>query len=246
MSFSKSLLLGVSLIAFSPLASYASPAQFMGDAELKNQTFQEAVTSMGSLKIEKSKLTQSLTSMGDADIKDSQLQDGTFNGKTEIEKSTFAGSFKSSGDTELESVSIAGQTEVNGNTKVKKSTFGDTVTLSGEFEAKDSTFKAIIAEIDKMELDNCKAESILIKKSNDATKQQIVELKGKTDITGSITFESGNGKVVIKDKTVKTGEIKGVAASIPAATPAAAKTTTPAETKPASVENTTAHPAKGQ
>lgn len=242
MSFSKSLLLGVSLIAFSPLTGYASSAQFMGDAELKNQTFQEAVTSMGRLKIEKSKLAESLTSMGDADIKDSELQDGTFNGKTEIKKSNFAGSFKSNGDTELESVSIAGQTTTNGNTKVKKSTFGDTVTLSGEFDAEDSTFKAIVAEVEKMELNNCKAESILIKKGTDATKQQIVELKGKTDITGSITFESGNGKVVIKDKTVKTGEIKGVAASAPAA----AKTTTPADTKPASAESTTANPAKGQ
>ncbi|MBP9693289.1 MAG: hypothetical protein KBE16_01080 [Alphaproteobacteria bacterium] len=241
MSFSKSLLLSVSLIAFSPLASYAGPAQFMGDAELKNQTFQEAVTSMGRLKIDKSKLAQSLTSMGDADIKDSELQDGTFNGKTEVEKSSFTGSFTSNGDTELESVSITKQTTINGNTKIKKSTFGDTVTASGEFDAEDSTFKAIIAEVEKMELSNCKAESILIKKSTDATKQQIVELKGKTDITGSITFESGNGKVVIKDKTVKTGEIKGVATS----SPAAAKTT-PADTKPASAENTTANPAKGQ
>ena len=46
-------------------------------------------------------------------------------------------------------------------------------------------------------------------KKNDDPKEQIVTLKGKTIVSGDITFESGKGKVIIENPAKLEGKIIG-------------------------------------
>jgi len=83
------------------------------------------------------------------------------------------------GQASLDNCTVKNKSRVAGSLSALLSTFNDEVTLASD----NSVF------------DTCSIASIRVQKNNEST-PQIIELKGKTQLMGLITFESGKGQVV--------------------------------------------------
>lgn len=99
--------------------------------------------------------------------------------------------------------------QVNGN-----------VNVNGPLKAKNGSFNNINAAYAPVALYNVKVNNITIKKesrknrndssSNENDENNQIKLAGNTKVTGTITFESGNGVVFIRDKTAEfNGKVIG-------------------------------------
>jgi hypothetical protein len=82
--------------------------------------------------------------------------------------------------------------------------------VSGSLKASFSTFeKAIALGSDNSSFDVCKIASIQVLKSKDNVTQTI-ELKGKTELSGLISFQAGNGQVIAsKECPIKEAQVIG-------------------------------------
>jgi cytoskeletal protein CcmA (bactofilin family) len=83
---------------------------------------------------------------------------------------------------------------------------GDTVVV-GSLETKDSRLSKLIVTADKTVLESTTVEDIWIK--DNQAKDQTVVLKLKSTVKGDITFESGNGIVLLGKGAQIVGNVKG-------------------------------------
>lgn len=136
-----------------------------------------------------------------------------------------------SGPLDFESLEVVGEAKVNGPVKGDKGKFGqltvkgplyvdlvvcedlsvegkvivtslvvnNSAEIEGELDATHSKFKSLIVDAEKITLDDVIAESIFVSKSEN---NQLLILKGRTEIYGDVTFESGNGVIDIQSPNV--------------------------------------------
>ena len=103
-----------------------------------------------------------------------------------------------------------GELHVNGQAALSHCTVKDKCTVIGSLKGSFSTFeKAILLTSDHSSFDVCTIASIQVLKSKDRVTQTI-ELKGKTEVTGLISFDSGNGQVIAsKECPIKENQVTG-------------------------------------
>ena len=102
----------------------------------------------------------------------------------------------------VNSIDMAGPFQAKYITVSKNSVF------RGPFSALGCHLQNITLLTDGAVFDDSDIKSITMKK-NDDPKEQIVTLKGKTIVSGDITFESGKGKVIIENPAKLEGKIIG-------------------------------------
>lgn len=107
-------------------------------------------------------------------------------------------------------INVKGFCTVNGAAHLHDTKINGATIINGFLSARKSTFGNIISATKNMQLSDCHVSSITIKPHTDSHKNdlQIIELNN-TMVTGSITFQQGNGKVIAKNKTVVKGNIVG-------------------------------------
>lgn len=98
---------------------------------------------------------------------------------------------------------------VKGPVSLTKFTINGDTHIEGPLEAKKGTFNDIKSVTPPVLLQDIDIKNITIKKPSNG-KDDTLTLSGETTVSGNITFESGNGKVIMKDKdsTIK-GKIIG-------------------------------------
>jgi hypothetical protein len=99
---------------------------------------------------------------------------------------------------------------VNGQAALSHCIVKDKCTVVGSLKGSFSTFeKAIALTSDNSSFDVCTITSIQVLKTKDNVTQTI-ELKGKTELSGLISFEAGNGQVIAsKECTIKESQVVG-------------------------------------
>jgi hypothetical protein len=114
------------------------------------------------------------------------------NGSLYSHKATI-GTLNVGGHVHLVRSSILGKSDVSGFFNAENCQFRDTITFKGQTLA----------------LNNCKVRNIYVKKAPWPFGSQVVELSKKSICRGKITFESGKGRVVLKDKSKIRGKVHG-------------------------------------
>lgn len=110
-------------------------------------------------------------------------------GQLKAERSEF-GALRVKGHAVLEDCVVRKKSSVQGLLEATRCHFHDTLKLCSE----------------RIVFDSCAVTSLTI---TEGGKEQVVELKGDTKVTGTIKFESGHG-IVLKDATAEfTGELVG-------------------------------------
>lgn len=100
----------------------------------------------------------------------------------------------------IEKMNVNGLAMLDNCLVIKKST------ASGALNAESSQFsEELFVSSEKVVFDSCTLTSLYIAKAHNP----IVELKGKTKINGSVTFESNNGKVIMNSDSVILGKVIG-------------------------------------
>ena len=105
---------------------------------------------------------------------------------------------------------------VNGDATLENCSVDQNSTICGFLNATNSKFKNKLSiASEKVIFIDCTINDLQILKTSNVNKPQIIELKGKTKVNGSIVFEQENGEVFLsKDSTIapllKGGKIKKV------------------------------------
>lgn len=133
-------------------------------------------------------------------------------------------SLNASGVIVLEQTTVTTSTEINGTLEATGATF-DTLTVNGTCKLTDCkiTGKTLINGLleadktvfedeisiasNKIVLNNCQVKNILVRKS--AETDQVVQLRGKTEVDGDIQFESGQGGLITDPAVTLKGKILG-------------------------------------
>ncbi|HEX2579866.1 MAG TPA: hypothetical protein VHK67_05655, partial [Rhabdochlamydiaceae bacterium] len=100
--------------------------------------------------------------------------------------------------------------QVNGQAVLSHSVVKDKCTVTGAIKAAFSTFEKEISLTSNLStFDECKISAIQVKKTRDSVTQTI-ELKGKTEGTEPIIFESGRGQVdASPNSNIKESQVIG-------------------------------------
>lgn len=135
-------------------------------------------------------------------------------------------SLRTNGFVTLEQCDIKQQLEVNGSLKAIYSKIGSLQTngyanlldctirsssqINGFLNAIHTTFSGPLNVASQgVELQNCTTHSIVIQDASWVIGSQTLELKGKTKVMGSITFESGKGIVIVSPESSIKGQVLG-------------------------------------
>lgn len=126
----------------------------------------------------------------------------TLNGTTILQQLQVNGSL-SANQAQIGAMMVNGQASLNNCTVKNKSV------VAGSLTAMLSTFSdEITLASDNSTFDACTIASIRVRKNNAIP--PTIELKGKTKVTGLITFESGNGQVIASpDSQISAAQITG-------------------------------------
>lgn len=107
-------------------------------------------------------------------------------------------------DTQIEEMQINGQATLNRCLVKQKSA------VCGELVATNSKFADELSiSSERVVFNSCALTSLHILRVEGYKGVQVVELRGKTRIGGSITFDNGNGEVIADLDTEITGEVIG-------------------------------------
>lgn len=105
---------------------------------------------------------------------------------------------------------ILGTLDVGGHAHLRKSSVAGKTRISGFLTAEKTNFRnRIVLTGQKLTLQNCKVGSIHIKKTNWPFSSQVVELSKNSVCKGKIVFDSGKGRVVVKDGSKILGKVRG-------------------------------------
>lgn len=129
------------------------------------------------------------------------------NGLVVLQGTTVKGHTEVNGSLEADKATL-GTLKVNGNCKLKDSTVEGEVLINGYLHAENTRFLCEISiSSNKLVLENCQVKNIVVRKSS--MENQIVELRGKTNVSGQISFESGKGGVITGSDVALQGKITG-------------------------------------
>lgn len=133
---------------------------------------------------------ENLTIYGPADINEctvTQLAD--FKGPVKASKSTFQ------------------TVHVDGLAKLDRSTVLEEVFINGPLNAEDCKIHSISIASTGLSLTHCKVDRVLVRKNGNSEPQRVY--LGKETTVGAITFERGNGQVIMGDPTAVVNDVKG-------------------------------------
>lgn len=100
--------------------------------------------------------------------------------------------------------------QVNGQATLDRCSIFQKSSVCGSLIATLSKFSdELSVSSEKVFFDSCTLNTLQIIKVNGYQGVQIVELRGKTKINGSIVFESGNGEIIADPECEITGNIVG-------------------------------------
>jgi hypothetical protein len=103
-----------------------------------------------------------------------------------------------------------GSLKVNGYANLLQSTIRSDSQINGFLNAVNSTFNGPLKVASQgVELQDCQLQSIAIEDASWILGSQTLELKGKTKVLGSITFESGKGTLIMSPESSIKGQVIG-------------------------------------
>ena len=151
-----------------------------------------------------------------------EAQAATFEGFTKLNDKTFD-KLQVMGDAELENVQVtneatitgmltakkftAKQLDVTGNAKLDEATI-EAVQVIGMLDAKACSIQGLVITTESSMLNTCKVKTVMVKKVEGSEKPQVLELDN-TVVEGDVTFEAGNGEIVLKGDARVAGAIIG-------------------------------------
>lgn len=131
------------------------------------------------------------------------------NGRVTLEGTTIKNGLKVNGSLFGHKASI-GKLDVGGHGHLVKCQVLGKSSVSGFFSAEKTNFKdKLVLTGQKLVLQKCKVGSIHVKKTPWPFQSQVVELSKNSVCKGKITFESGKGRVIVKDKSKILGKVRG-------------------------------------
>ena len=146
------------------------------------------------------------TYCGSKSFGDEHLGEIVVNGATELDETTIE-HLTVNGSLEARNATI-GTLIVNGSAYLEDSKVERNTTINGGLETSGATLHKISILSSEIILCNSTATDIVIHKAR-PSKVQRLKLRKGTQITGSVTFESGKGEVWISDDSSVKGQIKG-------------------------------------
>ena len=100
--------------------------------------------------------------------------------------------------------------QVNGQTTLDKCSVSQKSTICGSLIAKLSQFSDTLSvSSEKVMFNSCTLNDLHIIQVGGYQGTQVIELRGKTKVNGSITFEAGNGEVIIDPGCEIVGSVIG-------------------------------------
>lgn len=208
----------VSIFAISVLSFNLAQAEtFMGATELSNNTYDSIIvlgtaqltniksgslTVTGTLSFNKANISGDVTVVGPVEENSMDLicKDLNVLGPMRAKKVKCV-NINIVGFAKLEELEATGDVKVVGGTDIEKATLKNLFLTAHEMKLKDVTVNNIT--VDKIPL---------------SSEEQVLTLEGNTSVSGTITFKSGKGSILVKDKakinklegaTVKDGKDKG-------------------------------------
>lgn len=99
---------------------------------------------------------------------------------------------------------------VNGHASVSECVVDGKSQVNGFLCPEHSTFRSeLILSVQSVNFKDCTLESLVIKKPLWVFGRQVIELSDKTVCKGPITFEGGNGKVILSGNSQVLGPVQG-------------------------------------
>ena len=188
------------------LISSAHTETFSGPTKLMMRFFDTlTVNGQANLKLVK---TQTLTVNGTLTFSSLDVaQNAEINGPLKGNKGKF-GDLTVHGPVEVTYV-ICNKLNVTGPVTASYLEVLDEAVIYGTLTADNSKLHNLTIETENFTLDAVRVDNIVVKSSS-ASKEQTLILKGKTIISGDITFESGKGIVSVQGSEVQIkGHVKG-------------------------------------
>jgi len=134
----------------------------------------------------------------------------TVNGAAHLQRVMVHNGAMANGNLEGDFLEVHGMLSVNGACQLEDSVVKGLLKVNGALEAKRSVFGDINISTSKMALRDSSVQSIIVKApSNSMDNEPQVLYLNNTTVTGSITFESGKGRVVASNKTDLKGKVVG-------------------------------------
>ena len=131
------------------------------------------------------------------------------NGRVTLEGTHIKNALKVNGSLFGHKASV-GSLDVGGHAHLVKSEVLGKSHVSGFFSAEKSNFKdTIVLTGQKLTLQNCRVKAIHVKNTHWPWMSQVVELSKHSVCKVNITFDSGKGRVILKDKSTLHGKAKG-------------------------------------
>lgn len=127
---------------------------------------------------------------GSTDFEGTTVQKATINGSLDARKATI------------------GTLVVNGSAYLEESVVEHDATINGVLETSKTTLQKLFIASREVILSETTATDIVMRK-DPVAKVQKIKLRKGAQITGSITFESGNGEVWLSDDSSILGNVKG-------------------------------------
>lgn len=130
------------------------------------------------------------------------------NGSLTLEGTRVKGPVEVNGRLDAQDATI-GSFDVNGSASFSNSQVASPSKVNGFFSAVSSQFQGeVTASSQKISLNNSTASSIVVRDIRWLPGSQTVELSHNSKVTGTITFESGKGKVILSEGSV-VGNVVG-------------------------------------
>lgn len=177
----------------------------VGTTHLSGQTYSTR-TMNGSANLDNVTVTETLTVNGSATISESNIKNLTTHGSANLQKTTINGHCQTHGSL-ISSESTIHQLTTRGSANLYETMVHELCDISGSLIAQSSTLNRMIVSSKRITLINSKTKTIHIRKQTGPC-EQIVELNNTT-VDGDITFESGEGKILLKSNSKITGKVVG-------------------------------------
>lgn len=150
-------------------------------------------------------------------------------GKTSLEDVSIDGTLKVMGQFKGCNIKVKDETKITGQTKIEKSEFLEDVSVFGKMELISCTVKGSVKVFGKAKFIDCQLNDVYataekLKFKSGQVKNIYVKINRKwcwhshcypvvkldgTTVEGDITFDSGNGKVVLENGAVVKGKVVG-------------------------------------
>jgi hypothetical protein len=164
----------------------------------------DQILANGKVELDGTKVTRRLDINGKLTAKDAQIATMQVNGKTSLDHCSIE-SLQVHGKTSIDSCSV-GAMEVYGKALLDNCSIKNKSSVTGSLDARSSTFAdELTVAPEKVVFKSCSLSSLRIAEAKGSKRAQVVELKETTNVNGSITFERGNGEVILGSNCVISG-----------------------------------------